>query len=497
MKSLRPGIYLLFLLLTIFGCGKEEQPAYIGKPAIEIRNCTTKDNIVTLTIASINCDAVYGLAVKASSGGTTSAERIVSEGIKAVKDTLRFTGLDAGTEHKAYIVGVKGDMCSAVMSTSFYTPTENGTINDKSLIFADLDLLAGGSSYKKPHNWDEERLKPHVVFRDRLGKEEWLHEAFLFIGGMDYSRGTVLCITSDGKSANKDSWEDFIDYWFRDGTGVLDMLDLTIANAKSRIGEPPFRHAVVITMPDPIRFEYFGKKTNTKYWGAIDGRQMDFSKVEDQVMAYKWYIGKVLERWKQSAPNHLRLAGFYILSEELVAKPSGWNYKYKEWDKILPPVSEYIHSLGDYGLYWIPYYMADGHDMTRQLGIDMTYMQPNKYWDYNNEKPWSTIFDAMDTYGLGMELEFEGTHGEDLKPCTSILEKLSNGADNPRAAVNKSLFRDYMNSFKKAGYYGKKPIAIYSGTNAMYELAASNEPEDVDMYEEYCRFIIDSPLRKQ
>ena len=56
---------------------------------------------------------------------------------------------------------------------------------------------------------------------------------------------------------------------------------------------------------------------------------------------------------------------------------------------------------------------------------------------------------------------------------------------------------DYFRYFKEAGFYGRVPIAIYTGTDAMHELASSTEPEDVEMYDEFCRFIIDSPLRKK
>lgn len=54
-----------------------------------------------------------------------------------------------------------------------------------------------------------------------------------------------------------------------------------------------------------------------------------------------------------------------------------------------------------------------------------------------------------------------------------------------------------MNQFKNAGHYGKSRIATYSGTNAMYELATSPDQKDKEMYLEYCRFIVDSPLRQK
>ena len=90
-------------------------------------------------------------------------------------------------------------------------------------------------------------------------------------------------------------------------------------------------------------------------------------------------------------------------------------------------------------------------------------------------------------------------------PSSSILETVRTendaqgtpkGKPNPQAARNKQLLRDYMQEFRKAGFYGKARIATYSGTNAMYELATSPDQKDRDMYLEYCRFIVENPLRK-
>ena len=171
----------------------------------------------------------------------------------------------------------------------------------------------------------------------------------------------------------------------------------------------------------------------------------------------------------------------------------------------------------NYGMYWIPYYQADGYNMTKKLGIDYTWIQPNEYWDYpekKQKKDWNWVFSTMKTYGHGMEIEFEGSHGEGgwsqyeegvKRTSSSILStvRTSNEAEgrkpgdpNPYASRNRQLLRDYMNNFKEAGYYGKARIATYSGTNAMYELGTSSDENDRQMYLEYCRFIVNSPLRK-
>ena len=384
--------------------------------------------------------------------------------------------------------------------------------------FADLDLLPGGITSKQPGSWDENRMKPHVTFIDENNKEQWLHEAFLFFGGEDSEAGTVFYIPDgNSRSADKDSWKRFADWWLSSG-GAAHVLEQSIADAKTRIGDPGFRHKVVMSMPDPIMLEYFyNKESSTEYWGKIDGRQLDFSNTEDQILAYRWYIDYVRSCWNEAGLEHLELARFYIISEILVAKATGWNYKYKKWDKILPYVAEYLHEK-KYGMYWIPYYKADGYDMTSKLGIDYTWLQPNKYWDYpekKQKKSWTWVFNTMNTYGHGMEIEFEGSHGESgwsqyeegvERTSSSILETVRTdndaqgtpkGSPNPHAVRNKQLLRDYMDEFVKAGYYGKARIATYSGTNAMYELATSPDLKDREMYLEYCRFITGNPLRNK
>ena len=514
---IRRMLYISAVLLVAESCGKEAEPEYVPNPVIEASLETFYNDGIIVSYKTLNTDGVHALVLPAGDEAPAE-ERIAEEGAKGENGQIFVGGLKKDTEYTAYVVGTAGNRFSKIVSFSFETPSMYSWESSRKeiLAFADLDLLPGGISNKTPRDWDENRLLPHVTFTDSDGQEKWLHEAFLFIGGVDDERGTILCIP-DGKdkSAGQDSWKDFADWWLSEG-GVIDALDMTISNAAGRIGKPSFRHKVVMTMPDPIMLEYFSdKSSSTTYWGSVYDRQLDFKNASDQVAAYRWYIDYVRELWEKNTPENIELAGFYVLSEILVAKPSGWNYKYKRWDQILPSVSDYLHEL-KYGLYWIPYYQADGYDMTEELGIDYTWLQPNKYWDYpekKQKKSWSWVFSSMDTYGHGMEIEFEGSHGEPgwsqyeegvPRTSSSILETVRTGNDaqgtpkgaaNPQAARNKQLLRDYMDEFKKAGYYGKARIATYSGTNAMYELATSPDQKDKEMYLEYCRFIVENPLR--
>lgn len=516
MRLFKTLTAVIFLLLC--SCGKKEEPAYVPKPVIEASFEKFQGTGIVVSLRTVNTDAVYGLVQKASEA-TPSADEIAEKGVKAENGELFIDGLEMGTDYIAYIVGKMKDSFSSIESFSFTSRSLYPWEADRTEImtFADMDLLPGGDANKTPNTWDENRLKPHVTFTDTEGREQWLHEAFLMIGGQ--INGKILCVDAGELiSADQSDWSDFIDYWFRRG-GVADMLDRTVGNAIGRIGKPSFgKHKIIITMPDPIKFKLFrDRSSSTTYWGKIYDTQLDFSRPDDQIKAYKWFIDQVREAWMEISPENLELAGFYVLSEILECPPDGYNWENKRWHEILPEVSDYLHEM-NYGLYWIPYYQADGYDKTSRLGIDYTWLQPNEYWDYpekKQKKEWSWIFRTMQTYGHGMEIEFEGSHGEPgwsqwesgvPRTSSSILETVRTdydaqgtrkGSPNPQAARNKQLLRDYMNEFKKAGYYGKARIATYSGTNGMYELATSPDEKDRQMYLEYCDFIVNSPLRKQ
>ena len=97
-----------------------------------------------------------------------------------------------------------------------------------------------------------------------------------------------------------------------------------------------------------------------------------------------------------------------------------------------------------------------------------------------------------------MELEFE---------YSLVASVMADGRSGPDGAGNPTFYagdvpmlrgrvRDYMQACKDAGLYGQIPIAVYSGTDAMHQLAVSEDPGDREMYHDICQFIIGSTLKK-
>lgn len=77
-------------------------------------------------------------------------------------------------------------------------------------------------------------------------------------------------------NARRTEWEWLLDRIFEQGKS-LSALDRCIGQEIKELGKPAFRHQIVLGLPEAIRGQ--------KDWGEIDGREMDFSKEEDQIAA--------------------------------------------------------------------------------------------------------------------------------------------------------------------------------------------------------------------
>lgn len=368
--------------------------------------------------------------------------------------------------------------------------------------FADLSLVTMGWHNANPPAWTAERFASHVSFEG-----QWLFDAFLCIDGFNGRRSQSYSIANGRASADKEAWEDLLDAWLGD-EGALRELDAAITAA----GTPPRPRYVVMSLPDPVMFQYFSdKNSSTTYWGSLDGRELDFSSTEDQKAAYRWYIDRCRERFYLLRLQHVELAGFYILSEELHLAPAfyeaaglsysstdTWNCQYKHWEDLVPWVASYSHACNE-GLWWVPYHLAPGHRVWRQLGFDGVFMQPNYYWDHDSiSHPLLDTSVALKQYRMGIELEFE---------YSLVASVMADGRSGPDGAGNPTFYakdvpllrsrvREYMDTYENTGLYGQLPIAVYSGTDAWHQLATSTDPEDQAMFREICNFIVNSPLKR-
>ncbi|MBO5877464.1 MAG: DUF4855 domain-containing protein, partial [Bacteroidales bacterium] len=348
---------------------------------------------------------------------------------------------------------------------------------------------------RNPYLWTPERFEKTLAYTDENGQEHWLFDNVIVMELWDDDFKVTYSIANDGRySSRKEHWERQLDYWFDAENGFAAM-DKCVADVASRIGKPSTKRGIIFSLPDPVYFEHYtkamkGENRNTVYWGELDGVALDFAKPEDRIKAYLWLVDQVRARFAEAKYENVELIGFYVLSEEL-SVPGSFRYEYKQHDITIKAVAEYCHSLNE-GFYWVPYAMAPGIENSKDFGFDLVVMQPNYYWT-DAKWSWDQIEKKIRDYGLGMELEFEGTHGEPL--TSSILSKLKNGQPNPYAARNKARFQEYLDNARSRGLHGTVPFVLYSGTNGLYELAVSEDPLDKEMYHKLCKFVIDNPLK--
>ncbi len=512
MTDMKKLFAALMLPLLCASTCKSGEKTY--EPAIRVELQSVTATGAVFEIHSVDAVAVlYGC----SEGEPSLTDSLPTGGVESKRLTLEVGGLRNGTGYNLRAVGVgPGGEQGKTVTVPFTTPALSGKLYpwEKRRTgvsgFADISLVTLGRHNANPPAWTPERFASHVSCTDANGNRRWLFDAFLCLDSFDPVRGLSYTLNNGARSSVKESWEDLLQLWLGED-GAIARLDEAVIEAASEIGEPPRPRLVVMSLPDPVMLQNFAdKNSSTVYWGELDGRKLDFAKPADQIAAYRWYMDSCRERFNALGLRHTELAGFYILSEELHLSPAfyeergltcgeteTYNSRYKHWEEIVPAAAAYAHSCNE-GLWWIPYNLAPGYRVWKDLGFDMAFMQPNYYWDNGTvSHPMSKTVSALRQYRMGIELEFE---------YTLVASVMADGRLGPDGSGNmvfskadipmlRSRVREYMDAYRNSGLYGELPVAVYSGTDAWHQLASSKDSGDRLMYQDICSFIIDSPLK--
>ena len=504
---------IAFLCLAASACTQNvKEKTY--EPALRLELTAVSGATADIAITSVNTEKVVYTC--SANGITVQSGTLITGDTGSVRNVLRLESLKSGTDYSFCAQGVgpgreKGNTASLNFSTVTLSANLYGWEMRRSRVpvFSDISLVTLGRHNANPPAWTTERFASHVSYTDANGKPHWLFDAFLCIDSFDPVRNLSYTLSNGQLSSVRDSWEDLLELWLGDD-GAIIKLDQAIGEAARTLGEPSRPRYIVMSLPDPVMFRNFSdKNSSTVYWGSVDGVRLDFSKPEDQEAAYKWYMDECRKRFNKLSLKHVELCGFYILSEELHLAPDYYksfgltgaeaetfNWRYKHWEQIVPWAASYAHSCNE-GLWWIPYHLGPGYRLWKQLGFDMAFMQPNYYWDNGKvSHPLYKTVEALKQYNMGIELEFE---------YTLVAEVMADGRTGPDGSGNmvftkedvpllRKRVREYMNAYRNAGLYGVLPIAVYSGTDAWYQLASSRDADDKAMFDEICGFILGGKL---
>ena len=301
----------------------------------------------------------------------------------------------------------------------------------------DLALIYQGGTHRL--DWTADEFLPYVVHQYTDGHKDWLFDGFLFL---EFKNGTGHAYASryDKQDARKAEWIWLLDRLF-EKEKALSALNQCIQSQAKEIGKPSFKHQIVIGLPEAL--------PNQKDWGKVDGKLMDFTKQEDQIIATRWYIDELMKQFKKADYKYLDIAGFYWVSEDT-----------ETCKDLTIPVSAYIHTLKK-KFYWIPYWNAKGFDQWKELGFDVAYQQPNHFFraDIPNERL-DEACESARIHNMGLELEFDEKALADAK--NSFYDRLV----------------AYIDHFEKQGVFENSAIAYYSGFSAVLDMYKSKNPKD-------------------
>lgn len=315
---------------------------------------------------------------------------------------------------------------------------------------SDLALIYQGGTQRP--DWTEDELRPYVVHTFADGHTDWFFPSFLFFEFTDnwqiafgYKYGT--------QNAKKSDWEWLLSRIFEKGKS-LDALNSCIEHYKTIIGEPKFKHKIVLGIVSPI--------TDQADWGSLDGEVLNFAYRSAQIKAAKWYIDQLMKMFAEGAYNNLELVGFYWLEESTAS--CGDLPKY---------LSGYIHQLGK-RFYWIPYWYAPGYYQWKELGFDTAFLQPNYFFDKSViETRLPDACKLAKANGMGLEMEFDS-------------RVLYENEDSYYSRLE-----DYINEFENSGIFDQSAIAYYSGTKAILDMYNSSSIENTLILDRIANHIVE------
>lgn len=318
--------------------------------------------------------------------------------------------------------------------------------------------------------WTVSQIMPYIVHtyqKNGITKKKWFFDSFLMldfeisVSGQKYalSLGKYKYKYNDSMTqlvaepADKSVWEELLDRYFGTANqiGVLKKFNDTIALAKQDLGEPGFKHRVMLGLPEPLshypnpqynptdpdsrlHLPVFSEDPNGPgfLWGLNEqNQQIVFRRIQNGNVAdltdeysgcsyaVNWFIDECLSRWDSDELQHLELSGFYWINE-------GGPGRYNAFETI-EKVKHHIETINlnqslNLQLIFSPYYnFYDGKWTVNGNGTP--YREQCQYFD---------IVFAQPNYSLG---------------AGSVIPT---GSDSEAQAIEASQYTRFMNAITKA-----------------------------------------------
>lgn len=350
----------------------------------------------------------------------------------------------------AFFLLVTAFSCSAAKNDTHQGSAWQSTPKQYSINqIRDLVLIYQGGRHRP--DWTAEQFVPYVTHTFANGKKDWLFDGFLFLEFVDGDKQYIPGLNM--ANAQKADWERYLDRVFEPGKS-LDALNKCIEAQKAELGDPGFKHKVVLTVLPPIHHQ--------KDWGELNGRQLDFDNVDDCKLAVKWYLDQLVDRFNKGGYDNLELSGIYWVDEDML-----------HFDGFPKYVAPYIHEKG-LQFVWIPYFKARGYDRWQDLGFDVAYHQPNHFFGKNI--PDSRLDEACSLArqnGMAMEFEFDA----------KALHDAENSSYDRMTA--------YIDAYWRNNVFTDCALAYYEGGIGVAEFAKNPTPENQALIDRLATIIVE------
>ena len=318
--------------------------------------------------------------------------------------------------------------------------------------------------YAETNRWGQANFLPYVAYLDREGQpQDWFYDAYLFLMYGGAPSGQLYI---DGATDQRD-WAFYLGELFAPNR-ELAALDAAVDEAARRLKRPAPTVPVIAMIPYPsARQHAFGDADG-------DGVPEDLGRAADREKAVAWYLREFLDRWQTQEFKHLKLWGFYWMNEG-ISPPD---------EAIVKSAARQVHALG-YKFHWIPWFDAPGVAQWRELGFDLTIMQPNYAFvppegrlRVPDENRLSVAANLCRRLGMGIEMELNLPL--DMEAAREMPVDL-------RDRVNLRLYLEHGDDALD-GYQRGAVRAYYQGYNEIAGLCFSRDPGLRRLYDALYRF---------
>lgn len=258
--------------------------------------------------------------------------------------------------------------------------------------------------------YDVDDLIPYLAYLDRNGEmKDTMFDSFLFLMTGAFPSGAKPY--DDGKLSD---WKWAIDDLFVKGENLL-ALEEAAAQVKQTLGlDSNFKYKVTMSI-------YYPSVKHTNF-GDIDGdgKNENFSKIEDRIKAIETYIDMFEKKFNEQGFKNIELVGYYWYHEAI-------NSGDIESMQLLNATSEKVHEVGK-DFFWIPYFQSNGYESWNKYGFDVACMQPN--YVFKLETPYSNVpicAELTKLYGMGVEMEICGDSLVDERFFKKYMEYIEGG----------------------------------------------------------------------